>query len=72
MDRTIKIKGDDADGEFQRYAAMNKLYSFVWDWEQILRSHDKHGDGKPVAWGDVRDEYYRLKNEAAIPDDVWN
>ena len=71
MDRTIKIHGEDAEIEFQRYAAMNRVYSFVWELEQNLRGLDKHSDTKPSSWGEVRDLFYELRQEADIPGDLW-
>ena len=56
-----------------REACLQSMYgpdmcSLIQDWTDQIRNHVKHGDGKPVSWIDVQDEWGTLVAESGVPD----
>lgn len=57
--------------DFVTASNADKLAGFIWEYEQRLRELYKHSETKPESWEAVREEYFKIKEEHNIPEEVW-
>lgn len=43
-----------------------KYMSICYEFTNLVRSKTKHGDGKPVSWEVVREEWWQILNDEGI------
>lgn len=72
MIKTFSITSRNADDDqtLAQHIAGPEFYRFIWDWEQLMRTNYKYSDDDSTTWDKVREEWYRMKGEFKLPEDV--
>lgn len=63
---TVTFNLPEESSEHKMHMKAGDYHSLIWDWTQLLRSKTKYGDGKPVTWEDVSDEWWNLCKDEEI------
>lgn len=53
----------EIEADLRPYVHVNRILSFVSEWEDFMRTKWKHVDDTSTTWDEVRDAYFRLKKE---------
>jgi hypothetical protein len=75
MKATLEFKLPEEQAEFEAASSVHKYQSFMWEFEEEIRSAWKHNSGRlkdiPFdALDKVREAYYDMKANAGVPEDL--
>ena len=56
------------DDQYEYKQAVNgsKYASIIYEWTNYIRTKTKHGDGKPVSWETVKDDWWSILQDENV------
>ena len=71
---TVEFFLPDEKYDFHNFNQANKMYEFIWEFQELLRSWDKYGSPFPdninEAITQIRSEWFRLKEQVGVVENL--
>ena len=71
---TVEFDLPDEKYEFHNFTQANKMYEFICEFQDLLRSWDKYGSPFPdninEAISQIKSEWFRLKEQVGVVEDL--